>query len=143
MPEERGLANWPAMRPTLTTGSCAPKGQHNGHLQECAEEVADIVGAMLGEALGAVAALQQEAVAFRYIGEMLLQTARFTGKNERRIRCKLRFRCCHCRLIRIIRNLLDRFLPPTARSPILCHLAHLFQHPARAGCLVLKMLGGL
>jgi hypothetical protein len=49
---------------------------------------------VLGKALGAIAALQQEAVAFRHIGEMLLQTARFTCKDERRIRCKLRFRCC-------------------------------------------------
>ena len=38
------------------------KGQHDGHLQEGAEEVADIVGAVLGEALGAIAALQQEAL---------------------------------------------------------------------------------
>jgi hypothetical protein len=39
---------------------------------------------MLGEALGAIAALQQEGVAFRDIGELLLQAARLTCKNERR-----------------------------------------------------------
>ena len=36
-------------------------GEHDRHLQEHAEEIADGVGAMLGEALGAIAALQQKA----------------------------------------------------------------------------------
>ena len=36
----------------------AGERQHDGHLQEHAEEVADVVRAMLGEALGAIAALQ-------------------------------------------------------------------------------------
>ena len=43
-------------------------GQHHRHLQEHAQEVADVVGAdvvgaRIGEALGAVAALQQETLA--------------------------------------------------------------------------------
>jgi hypothetical protein len=33
-------------------------GQHHRHLQKDAEEIADVVGAMFGKALGAVAALQ-------------------------------------------------------------------------------------
>ena len=41
----------------------AGKGQHHRHLQEDAEEVADVVRAMFGEAFGAVAALQQEGLA--------------------------------------------------------------------------------
>ena len=57
------MANWPAMRPTFTTGERAGIGQHHRHLQEHAEEVADVVGAVLGEALGAIAALQQEGLA--------------------------------------------------------------------------------
>ena len=40
----------------------AGEGQHHRHLQEDAEEVADVVGAMLGEAFGAIAALEQECV---------------------------------------------------------------------------------
>ena len=39
------------------------EGHHHRHLQEDAEEVADVVGGMLVEALGAVAALQQEGLA--------------------------------------------------------------------------------
>ena len=38
-------------------------GQDNRHLQENAEEIADVVGAVLGKALRAVTALQQEAFA--------------------------------------------------------------------------------
>ena len=62
----------------------AGEGQHDRHLQEDAEEVADVVGAMLGKALGAVAALQQEGLAGRDLGELLLQLARLTCKNQRR-----------------------------------------------------------
>ncbi len=48
------------MRPTFTTGEVAGKRQHHRHLQEDAEEIADVVGAVFGKAFGAVAALQQE-----------------------------------------------------------------------------------
>ena len=98
------------------------KRQDNGHLQEGAEEVADVVGAVFGKALGTITALQQEAAAFGDIGERLRQTAGFTGENQRRIGCKLRFRRAQRRLVRIVRHLLDGFLPPAARGPILYHL---------------------
>ena len=39
------------------------EGQHHRHLQQHAEGVADVVGMEFGEALGAVAALQQESLA--------------------------------------------------------------------------------
>ena len=38
-------------------------GQHDSHLQQHAEEIPDVVGAVLGEAFGAIAALQQEGLA--------------------------------------------------------------------------------
>ena len=62
----------------------AGEGQHDRHLQEDAEEVADIVGAMLGEALGAVAALEKESVTGSDSRKLLLQLARLTCKNQRR-----------------------------------------------------------
>ncbi len=46
--------------PELHHRAAARIGQHHGHLQENPEEIADRVGAMLGKALGAVAALQAE-----------------------------------------------------------------------------------
>ena len=39
--------------------------QNHRHLQKHAEEIADVVGAVLGEALGAIAALQKESLAGR------------------------------------------------------------------------------
>ena len=72
------------MRPTFTTGEPPAIGQHHRHLQEDAEEVADVVGAVLGEALGAVAALQQEGLARGDLGQRLLQAARLAGKDQRR-----------------------------------------------------------
>ncbi len=41
-------------------------GQHHRHLQEDAEKIADVVGAVLGETLGAVPALQQKGLARRH-----------------------------------------------------------------------------
>ena len=58
--------------------------EHHRHLQEHAEKVADVVGAMLGEAFRAVAALQQESLAIGHLGERLLQAARLAGKDQRR-----------------------------------------------------------
>src|SRR4029078_13354630 len=64
-------------------------GEHHRHLEEDAEEVADVVGAMLGEALGAIAALEQEGLALGDAAERLHQVARLTGKNQRRKSRKL------------------------------------------------------
>src|ERR1700737_3661683 len=49
------------------------EGENDRHLQEDAEEVADRVRAMVLEALGAVAALQQESLTGRHARERLLQ----------------------------------------------------------------------
>ena len=57
------MANWPATRPTFTTWRVAAEGEDQRHLQEQLEVVADVVGLVLLEALGAIAALQQEALA--------------------------------------------------------------------------------
>ena len=65
-------------------------GQHHRHLQEHAQEVADVVGAdvvgaRIGEAFGAVAALQQETFALGDAAERFLEVARLAGKHQRRI----------------------------------------------------------
>src|SRR3546814_18690377 len=45
----------------------------------------------LGEAFGAVAALEQEGLALRHAAELARQLARFTREDERRIVCELAF----------------------------------------------------
>ena len=67
---ERGLANWPAMRATLTTSRRCGGADHRRHLQQQVEAAADLVGAELGEGLGAIAALEQEALAGGDLGEL-------------------------------------------------------------------------
>ena len=57
---ERGLAYWPAMRPTRMIGFLSPCTQHEAHLQQDLELLRDDVGRAVVEGLGAVAALQQE-----------------------------------------------------------------------------------
>ncbi len=59
------------------------EGQHHRHLQQHAEGVADVVGAELGEALGAIPALQQEAAALGHLAQRLHQPARLAGKDQR------------------------------------------------------------
>ena len=53
----------PAMRPTFSVGHAGAVGEHDRHLQDDLELVADVVGRELGERLRAVARVQQEAVA--------------------------------------------------------------------------------
>ena len=92
-------------------------GQHHRHLQEDAEEVADVVGAVLGKALGAVAALQQEGLAARDVGQARLEFARLAGKDQRRERRELRLGRGQRRRIRIGRHLRDRLVAPALRGP--------------------------
>ena len=97
--------------------------EHHRHLQEHAEEVADIVGAVLGEAFRAVAALQQESLAVGDARERLLQAARLAGEHQRREGRKLLLGIGQRLPVRIIRHLLDRLLAPTIGRPTLGHYA--------------------
>jgi hypothetical protein len=65
-------------------GLAASKCHHHGHLQEHAEEVADVISRMFGKAFSAIATLQQEAPAFSHTGQLLLQLAGLACKNQRR-----------------------------------------------------------
>src|SRR5690606_26867062 len=96
--------------------------QHDRHLEEDAEEVADVVGRMLGEALGAIAALEQEGVAGGDLGELGLQLPRLAGKYQRREPRKLPFHLRKSCLILVDGNLLDRLAPPAVRLPCAGHL---------------------
>ena len=89
------------------------------HLQEHPEEIADVVGRMLAETLGAIAALQQERVASSRLPESFLKLARFTCKNQRRIAGKLALGLGQRRTIGVDRRLRDRFRPPAIRGPTL------------------------
>jgi hypothetical protein len=76
---------------------------------------------MLGEALGAVAALEQKGLAGRDLGEGALELPRLTGKNQRRKACELTLDALERRRVRISRHLLDGFPPPAIGRPPLAH----------------------
>src|SRR4029077_3616693 len=99
--------------------------KHHGHLQQHAEEIADGVGAMLGEALGTVAALEQEGLAGGYPRKLRLQLPRLAGENERRKGGELLLDLGELLGIRIGRNLLDRLRAPTVGAPSRCHSSSL------------------
>ena len=57
--------------------------QHDGHLQDDLQLVADGIGGGVVERLGAIARLEQKSSPCRDLGEPLLQGPRFTGEHER------------------------------------------------------------
>ena len=71
--------------PDLHHRHAGGEGQHHRHLQQHAERVADIVGMELGEALRAIAALQQESLALRHLGQRRFEVARLAGEHQRRM----------------------------------------------------------
>jgi hypothetical protein len=99
----------------------AREGEHHRHLEKDAEEVADVVGAVLGEALGAIAALQQEGLAVRDPRQRLLEAARLAGKHQRRKGPELLFGLGQHGTIRIIRHLQDRLIAPAVGRPTFGH----------------------
>jgi hypothetical protein len=68
----------------LHDGLSPGEGQDHRHLQDQAEGVADVVGRELLEALGAVAALQQEGLAVGDLAQEALQPPRLAGEDQRR-----------------------------------------------------------
>ncbi len=95
------------------------EGHHHRHLQEHAEEVADVVGRMLAETLGAISTLEQERIARGRLAQSLLELARFTCKNQRRKAGKLALGFSERRAIGIGGRLGDRLCPPAIRGPTL------------------------
>ena len=87
-------------------------GQHHRHLQEQAEKIADIVGAVLGEALGAIATLEEECLAGGNLRQSAFEVACLTCKNERRKARKQRLDLGQCLGVGVIRHLHDRLVAP-------------------------------
>ena len=101
-------------------------GQHHRHLQEQAEEIADVVGAMLGEALGAIATLEEECLAGGNLRQSAFEVACLACKNERRKARKLSLDLGQRLGIRVFGHLHDRLVPPRIRAPLpgICELRH-------------------
>ena len=110
--------------PDLHHRRAAGEGQHHRHLQKDAEEVADVVRPMLGEAFGAVAALQQESLAGANARQLLFQVAGLACKNQRRKARQLLLHGRKGRLVRVIRHLHDGLFAPAIGRPTLGHIRY-------------------
>ena len=99
----------------------AAEGQDQRHLQEQLEIVADVVGLVLLEALRAVSALQQEALALRHVGQLLLEVAHLLDEHQRGIVAQIALHLFQRRLVRVLRHLEDRLAPPAVQLPRLSH----------------------
>ena len=117
-----GLGELPRHAADLHHRQLGRKGQHHRHLQQHAERVADIVGMELGKAFGAIAALQQERLAGRHLGEIGLQVARLARKDERRKLAKLRLDRGERRLVPIDGHLNALLAAPAFRRPLRRHV---------------------
>ena len=96
-------------------------GQYHRHLQQHPEGVADIVGVELGEALRAVAALEQEGVAARDAGQVSLEVPRLASEHERRPGGKALLGGVERSLVIIDRHLPCRLAAPGPGRPSLAH----------------------
>ena len=67
----------------LHDGNAHRVGEHDRHLEDDAQLLADVVGGEVLEALGAVAGLEQEGVAGRDLGETGLQRPGLAGEHQR------------------------------------------------------------
>ena len=83
------------------------EGQHDRHLQEDAEEIANVVSRMFGEALGAIAPLQQEALTHGNLRQGALELARLAREDEGRKTGELTLDVAERGEIRIDGRLLD------------------------------------
>ncbi|MNQ39937.1 hypothetical protein D3C85_535760 [compost metagenome] len=97
------------------------EGHDDGHLQQHLEGVADLRRAELGEALGAVATLQQEGTALGHLAELAAQLAGFAGKYQRRVTGQDLLDLGQVGGIGVVRLLLDRLASPAFGTPGLRH----------------------
>ena len=115
------LGELPGKAAHLDHRQATGKGHGDSHLQHYTERIADQRRAELVEAFGAIAALQHERLAAGHLGQLRLQAAAFTGKDQRRIAAQ-RFDCALQRLlIGIGGQLLCGLYLPAFRGPKVCH----------------------
>ena len=94
-----------------------PVHEHEAHLQQHLQAVRDDLGRAVAEALGAIAALQQEAFAFLCIGELLLEREDLPRRHQRWQAAQFGERGFQRVRIGVVRQLRRRARAPALRRP--------------------------
>ena len=97
-----------------------PIDEHHAHLEQDLEAVGDDVGAALGEAFGAVAALEEEAQAVGRLGQLRAERLDLPRRDERRRGSQLGQHGLQDRRIRVVRLLQHLLGLPRSRAPVRC-----------------------
>jgi hypothetical protein len=115
------LGELPGHAPHLDHRATGGEGHDDRHLQQDFKGVANFRGGELGEAFGAVAALQQKRTALGHFGKLTAQLPGFTGKHQRRITGQRLLDVQQVRCVGVVGLLLDRQGAPAVRAPGLAH----------------------
>ena len=118
---ERGLAYCPAKRPMRITGFCAPTTSTRLICSSTLSMLVMRAGRAIGEALGAIAALQHEARAGGGFGQLLAQVHDFPTGHQRRKLAQLGQHAARARRVGILGLLQRGALAPGIRIP-LCNI---------------------
>mmetsp|Transcript_16389 Transcript_16389/g.27547 ORF Transcript_16389/g.27547 Transcript_16389/m.27547 type:complete len:440 (-) Transcript_16389:93-1412(-) len=102
----------------LDDGHTSSVHQYGTHLQDNAEGIANVIRLELREALGAVAALQHEAVAHRHLRQLGPQVACLAREHKRRVALDLLQHGLQVLLARPIGLLLRLIFRPGTRAPL-------------------------
>ena len=106
------------------------EGQNDGHLEQDAEGIADIVRVEFGERFGAIAALKQKCLAIDDARKIRRQVTGLTGKNKRGKAAECRGGAVHGCRVRVSRELTRFVRGPAGGVPFACHNARALRESA-------------
>ena len=119
--DERGLANWPAMRPTLTTGQAAPKVSTTAICSSTLKVSRMLLGWNSAKLSAQSPPCSRNALPAATSASRVLQAARLAGEDQRRIIGPPLLGRGQFGRIGIVRHLLDRLRAPGVGGPAFGH----------------------
>mmetsp|Transcript_9099 Transcript_9099/g.37231 ORF Transcript_9099/g.37231 Transcript_9099/m.37231 type:complete len:538 (+) Transcript_9099:2377-3990(+) len=132
------LGELPRHAPHLDHGRGGAVHEHDAHLQDDAEEVADAIGGEVVKRLGTVAAEEHEAVALGGRRQPLLQPSHLACEHERRHALQLLHHALNRRAVGVVGLLQDGPLAPAVAVPVGQMLRVRLPRHARQGLAVAR-----